>query len=131
MEIIDIPLVFDGYSNIFKSNDYDFFDCEVFKRRIPIPLQFFKPLISVYTLDDIPNLDWFIFPIVIDEPSILLPTLVSPYNPKYGFWSLVPDKIIDSLKNMGIEVQLDPVTGEILVPGNVYHQARKSHAAQG
>ncbi len=40
-------------------------------------------------------------------------------------------KIIDSLKNMGIEVQLDPVTGEILVPGNVYHQARISLAAQG
>ena len=40
-------------------------------------------------------------------------------------------KIIDSLKNMGIEVQLDPATGEILVPGNVYHQARISLAAQG
>ena len=40
-------------------------------------------------------------------------------------------KIIDSLKYMGIEVQLDPVTGEILVPGNVYHQARISLAAQG
>ena len=25
-------------------------------------------------------------------------------------------RIIDSLKNMGVEVQLDPVTGEILVP---------------
>ena len=32
---------------------------------------------------------------------------------------------------MGIEVQLDPVTGEILVPGDVYHQARISLAAQG
>ena len=40
-------------------------------------------------------------------------------------------KIINSLKNMGIEVQLDPATGEILVPGNVYHQARISLAAQG
>ena len=118
MEKIDIPLVFDGYSNIFKSNDYDFFDCEVFKRRIPIPLQFFKPLISVYTLDDIPNLDWFIFPIVIDEPSILLPTLVSPYNPKYGFWSLVPDKIIDSLKNnkgwIFIDICLEPASGGMI-----------------
>ena len=40
-------------------------------------------------------------------------------------------KIIDSLKNMGIEIQVDPVTGELLVPGNVYHQARISLAAQG
>ena len=28
-------------------------------------------------------------------------------------------------------MQLDPVTGEILVPGDVYHQARISLAAQG
>ena len=40
-------------------------------------------------------------------------------------------RIIDSLKNMDVEVQLDPVTGEILVPTNVYHQARISLAAQG
>ena len=40
-------------------------------------------------------------------------------------------KIIDSLKNMGIEIQVDPATGELLVPGDVYHQARISLAAQG
>ena len=40
-------------------------------------------------------------------------------------------KIIDSLQNMGIEIQLDPATGELLVPTNVYHQARISLAAQG
>jgi flagellar M-ring protein FliF len=40
-------------------------------------------------------------------------------------------KIIDSLQNMGIEIQLDPATGELMVPANVYHQARISLAAQG
>lgn len=40
-------------------------------------------------------------------------------------------KIIDSLQNMGIEIQVDPSTGELLVPANVYHQARISLAAQG
>ena len=40
-------------------------------------------------------------------------------------------RIIDSLKNMGVEVQLDPVTGQILVPADLYHQARISLAAQG
>ena len=40
-------------------------------------------------------------------------------------------KIIDSLQNMGIEIQLDPSTGELMVPANVYHQARISLAAQG
>ena len=98
MEKINIPLVFEGESNIFNSNERGFFDCDVFNRRIPIPLQFFKPLISVHSLEDIPNLDWFIFPIIIDEPFMLLPTLANSDNPKYGFWSLVPDKIIESLK---------------------------------
>jgi flagellar M-ring protein FliF len=32
---------------------------------------------------------------------------------------------------MGIEIQLDPATGELLVPTTVYHQARISLAAQG
>ena len=40
-------------------------------------------------------------------------------------------KIIDSLQNMGIEIQLDPATGELMVPTTVYHQARISLAAQG
>ena len=40
-------------------------------------------------------------------------------------------KMIDSLKNMGIEIQLDPVTGDLLVPADLYHQARISLAAQG
>ena len=40
-------------------------------------------------------------------------------------------KIIDSLQNMGIEIELDPATGELMVPANVYHQARISLAAQG
>ena len=40
-------------------------------------------------------------------------------------------QVLSSLKNMGIAVQLDPATGEILVPTDVYHQARISLAAQG
>ena len=40
-------------------------------------------------------------------------------------------QVLNSLKNMGIAVQLDPATGEILVPTDVYHQARISLASQG
>ena len=40
-------------------------------------------------------------------------------------------KMIASLQNMGIEIQVDPVTGDLLVPASVYHQARISLAAQG
>ena len=40
-------------------------------------------------------------------------------------------RVLSSLKNMGVDVQLDPATGEILVPTNEYHQSRISLAAQG
>ena len=40
-------------------------------------------------------------------------------------------RVINSLKNMGVDVQLDPATGEILVPTNEYHQSKISLAAQG
>lgn len=40
-------------------------------------------------------------------------------------------RVLTSLKDMGVEVELDPVTGDILVPMAAYHQARISLAAQG
>jgi flagellar M-ring protein FliF len=40
-------------------------------------------------------------------------------------------KIYEALKNMGMSVELDPATGEVLIPTNDYHQARISLAAQG
>ena len=40
-------------------------------------------------------------------------------------------KIYEALKNMGMDVELDPATGEVLIPTNDYHQARISLAAQG
>ena len=40
-------------------------------------------------------------------------------------------KIMNSLTNMGIDVELDPATGQVLVPTDAYHRARISLAAQG
>ena len=40
-------------------------------------------------------------------------------------------KVQDALKNLGVDVSLDPTTGEILVPVEDYHRSRISLAAQG
>ncbi len=40
-------------------------------------------------------------------------------------------RVVDSLKNMGVDVTLDPATGEILVPVDDYHRSKISLAAQG
>ena len=40
-------------------------------------------------------------------------------------------KVVDALKNQGVDVTLDPTTGDILVPVDDYHSSRISLAAQG
>ena len=49
----------------------------------------------------------------------------------YASATIDKSKIFEALKNMGLDVELDPATGEVLVPTNDYHQARISLAAQG
>ena len=39
--------------------------------------------------------------------------------------------VLDALKNAGVDVTMDPVTGEVLVPVVDYHSARMTLAAQG
>ena len=39
--------------------------------------------------------------------------------------------VLDSLKNAGVDVTIDPVTGEVLVPVVDYHSARMTLASQG
>ena len=39
--------------------------------------------------------------------------------------------VLESLKNSGVDVSIDPVTGEVLVPVIDYHNARMTLAAQG
>ena len=40
-------------------------------------------------------------------------------------------KVVDALKNQGVDVTLDPTTGEVLVPVDDYHSSKISLAAQG
>ncbi|MDC1408010.1 flagellar basal-body MS-ring/collar protein FliF [Candidatus Puniceispirillum sp.] len=40
-------------------------------------------------------------------------------------------RILDALRNSGVKVRLDPVTGDVLVPSENYHSSRMTLAAQG
>jgi len=40
-------------------------------------------------------------------------------------------RVIDALRNSGVSVTLDPVTGDVLVPTQNYHSSRMTLAAQG
>ena len=39
--------------------------------------------------------------------------------------------MIDALKNAGVDVSLDPTTGDVIVPVGDYHSSRMTLAAQG
>ena len=40
-------------------------------------------------------------------------------------------RVLDALRNSGVNVTLDPVTGDVLVPTETYHSSRMTLAAQG
>ncbi len=40
-------------------------------------------------------------------------------------------RVLDALKNSGVQAVLDPVTGDVLVPTGAYHASRMTLAAQG
>ena len=40
-------------------------------------------------------------------------------------------RVIDALKNAGVDVTLDPTTGDVIVPVRDYHSSRMTLAAQG
>jgi flagellar M-ring protein FliF len=40
-------------------------------------------------------------------------------------------RVLDALRNSGVKVRLDPVTGDVLVPTENYHSSRMTLAAQG
>ena len=40
-------------------------------------------------------------------------------------------RVIDALKNAGVDVSLDPTTGDVIVPVGDYHSSRMTLAAQG
>ena len=40
-------------------------------------------------------------------------------------------RVVDALKNAGVDVALDPTTGDVIVPVRDYHSSRMTLAAQG
>ena len=64
---------------------------------------------------------------------IIFTTLQTPYRTTL-FASLSESeksRVFDALKNSGMDVQIDPATGELTVPVNDYHTAKLNLAAQG
>ncbi len=78
------------------------------------------------------------FPAVIAVIAVgigLLAYVILQQPERTTLFASLPDseksKVVDALKNQGIDVSLDPTTGDVLVPVDDYHSSRISLAAQG
>ena len=60
--------------------------------------------------------------------SMQQPQMTTLYN---ALSEAEKSQVLASLQDMGVGVELDPATGEILVPTDMYHRAKISLAAQG
>ena len=64
-----------------------------------------------------------------------LDSILGAATDKTTFYAGLPEaeksRVIDALKNSGVDVSLDPVTGDVLVPNGSYHSSRMTLAAQG
>jgi len=98
-------------------------DCNVypspkFKRSIPMYLGPFEDEINLITVDHIDDVDFFIYPIMMDNPYIQCRQLIQNYDVLHGFWTLVHPKVIEALKQdkgrIIIEISNEPILAEEL-----------------
>ena len=117
---IPIPLVYDHpfksnvwHPNVTGSEPNDIYRSERFHRQIPWVLQTFDPLLSVHSKYDIPSLEWFIYPVSMNEPYYQVRSLIGNYHHDYGFWSYISPPVIEALRQkkgwIFIDATLEPL----------------------
>jgi len=98
-------------------------DCNVypslkFKRSIPMYLGPFEDEINLITVDQVEDVDFFIYPIMMDNPYIQCRQLIQNYDVLHGFWTLVHPKVIEALKQdkarIIIEISNEPILSDDL-----------------
>ena len=117
---INIPLVYDNppNSNIWwsRQNEIDFTNFHASKIHgvlLPWALRVFEPLLSIHSPNEIKDLDWFIYPVIFNEPYYQIRTLTGLDHIDFGFWRYVPSEVIEALKAkkgwIFIDVDLEPL----------------------
>jgi len=119
IEKINIPLVYDDppKPNIWRSRQNDFFTIfHTHKKHgvlVPWALRVFEPLLSIHSPNEIKDLDWFIYPVLFNEPYYQIRTLTGLDHVDFGFWRYVSSEVIEALKAkkgwIFIDVALEPL----------------------
>ena len=75
-----------------------------------------------------------VFSVVLVSVGLIL-YLIMQQPSRTTLYASLPEaekaRVVDALINAGVDVVLDPATGDVLVPSNDYHEARMTLAAQG
>ena len=102
--------------NIFAPNSCDnnfFINYYCPKHRAFLPTQFHSLDIEVYTKTSVSKLDWFVYPIIVNEPYYQIRSLIKPYDPTYGLFSLISEEILNAIKdNKGViyvDITAEPI----------------------
>jgi hypothetical protein len=102
--MIEIPVVYEGPSpNVWSlpgDNDdvnHQHFS-QIFHRQIPWLFQTFQPHLKIISPKQIKDVDWFVYPVIMDEPYYQIRVLIGNYHMDYGFWNFVSDDVIEALK---------------------------------
>lgn len=101
--MINIPLVYDGESNnvyppIAALKTVEHYSHK-FKRQIPWLFQTFQQRLSVISPQEIDSVDWFIYPVLLNEPFYQVRSLLGNHHRDFGFWAFVSDTVIEALRN--------------------------------
>ena len=100
-----IPLVYDkiGHPNVYipKFTAYhkqDIHHSNKFNVQMPWTLQALENDIEIYTPQDIPKLDNFIYPIMLGEPYYVARSVGGADHPDWGMWAHIDERVIEALR---------------------------------
>lgn len=80
-------------------NEHDIHWCPEYQRSIPWMFQFFLPDIKIISPADIDTVDSFIYPVLMQEPFLQIRALASNHHEDFGFWSMIDERVIDSIRS--------------------------------
>lgn len=102
--MIEIPLVYENdQPNVMiphkdEGDIYNQHFSKKFHRQVPWLLQTYQPNLNLISSKEIDEVDWFIYPVIMNEPYYQIRMLIGNYQMDYGFWNFVSNAVIEALK---------------------------------
>ena len=97
--------------NAVESNIMDTYYSPKYRAILPRQLHSFD--LSIHTVKEIDQIDWFVYPIIINEPYYQIRHFHNPDHPTYGIYNMIPSEVYEAVKAKKGVIFVD-ITGEPL-----------------